>query len=84
MNSPVLVNPKTGYLTEIEIKKYQNVVKNILSTMEGNSEISGYSVLVSSNQNILLTDTLKITYAIVPVGVTSKIIVEEGFALTNA
>jgi hypothetical protein len=52
--------------------------------MEGNSEISGYSVLVSSNQNILLTDTLKITYAIVPVGVTSKIIVEEGFALTNA
>ena len=79
-----LVNPKTGYLAEIEIKKYQNVVKNILSTMEGNSEISGYSVLVSSNQNILLTDTLKITYAIVPVGVTSKIIVEEGFALTNA
>jgi len=52
--------------------------------MEGNSEISGYSVLVSSNQNILLTDTLKIIYAIVPVGVTSKIIVEEGFALTNA
>lgn len=84
LNSPVLVNPKTGYLAEIEIKKYQNVVKNILSTMEGNSEISGYSVLVSSNQNILLTDTLKITYAIVPVGVTSKIIVEEGFALTNA
>jgi hypothetical protein len=79
-----LVNPKTGYLAEIEIKKYQNVVKNILSTMEGNSEISGYSVLVSSNQNILLTDTLKIIYAIVPVGVTSKIIVEEGFALTNA
>ena len=84
LNSPVLVNPKAGYLAEIEIKKYQNVVKNILSTMEGNSEISGYSVLVSSNQNILLTDTLKITYAIVPVGVTSKIIVEEGFALTNA
>ena len=84
LNSPVLVNPKTGYLAEIEIKKYQNVVKNILSTMEGNSEISGYSVLVSSNQNILLTDTLKIIYAIVPVGVTSKIIVEEGFALTNA
>ena len=55
LNSPVLVNPKTGYLAEIEIKKYQNVVKNILSTMEGNSEISGYSVLVSSNQNILLT-----------------------------
>ena len=79
-----MVNPKAGYLAEIEIKKYQNVVKNILSTMEGNSEISGYSVLVSSNQNILLTDTLKITYAIVPVGVTSKIIVEEGFALTNA
>lgn len=84
LNSPVLVNPKTGYLAEIEIKKYQNVVKSILSTMEGNSEISGYSVLVATNQNVLLTDTLKITYAIVPVGVNSNIIVEEGFALTNA
>ena len=52
--------------------------------MQGNSEISGYSVLVATNQNILLTDELKITYAIVPIGVNSNIIVEEGFALTNA
>lgn len=84
LNSPILVNPKTGYPAEIEIKKYQNVVKGILETMEGNGEISGSSVLVATNQNILLTDELKITYAIVPVGVNSNIIVEEGFALTNA
>ena len=84
LNSPLTVNPKTGYPAEIEIKKYQNVVKGVLETMQGNSEISGYSVLVATNQNVLLTDELKITYAIVPIGVNSNIIVEEGFALTNA
>lgn len=84
LNAPVLVNPSNGYLSEVETKKYQNVVNNILTTMEGNGEISGSTVLVDTKQNVLETDTIKIQYAIIPIGTSTNIIVTEGFALTTA
>ena len=34
------------------------------------------------NQNVLLNDTLRIGYTIVPVGVATRIYVEEGLSLT--
>ena len=84
LNAPVMVNPSTGYLSEVETKKYQTVVKNILDEMAGNNEISGSTVYVDTKQNILETDMIKISYAIVPVGTSTTIQVTEGFALTNA
>lgn len=82
LHSPVLIDAKSGRLSEVTIKKFSNVITNILSTMQDNSEISGYSVNISATQNVLSTNKIVITYSIVPVGEASDIEVEEGLALT--
>ena len=84
LNAPVMINPTTGYIQEVEAKKYQNVVDGVLSTMEGNGEISGYSVYVDTKQNVLETDLIKITYSLVPVGTSTNIEVTEGLSLSNS
>ena len=49
--------------------------------MQAAQEISGYAVTIDANQNVLVDDTLRISYVIVPVGV-AVIYVEEGLSLT--
>ena len=50
--------------------------------MQSAQEISGYAVNIDTNQNVLVDDTLRISYVIVPLGVAVKIFVEEGLSLT--
>lgn len=50
--------------------------------MQAAQEISGYAVTIDPNQNVLVNDTLRISYVIVPVGVATRIYVEEGLSLT--
>ena len=83
VNSPLKVDPSTGYLSSAKITMFQNIVSDILSTMQNNDEISGFSVTIDKNQNVLKNDTLIIKYSLVPVGVASRIEVVEGLALTN-
>lgn len=83
VNSPLKVDPSTGYLSAAKITTFQNIVSDVLLTMQNNEEISGYSVTIDKNQNVLKTDTLIIKYSLVPVGVATKIDVVEGLALTN-
>ena len=83
VNSPLKVDPSTGYLSSAKITMFQNIVSDILTTMQNNEEISGFSVTIDKNQNILKNDTLIIKYSLVPVGVASRIEVVEGLALTN-
>ena len=83
VNSPLKVDPATGYLSSAKITMFQNIVSDILLTMQNNEEISGYSVTIDKNQNVLKNDTLVIKYSLVPVGVASRIEVVEGLALTN-
>ena len=83
VNSPLKVDPSTGYLSSAKITMFQNIVSDVLMTMQTNEEISGYSVTIDKNQNVLKTDTLIIKYSLVPVGVATKIDVVEGLALTN-
>jgi hypothetical protein len=51
--------------------------------MKSSGEISGYGVNIDPNQNVLVNDTLIISYVIVPVGVATRIYVEEGLSLTE-
>lgn len=81
--SPLKVDPCTGYLSSAKITMFQNLVSDVLMTMQTNEEISGYSVTIDKNQNVLKNDTLMIKYSLVPVGVATKIDVVEGLALTN-
>lgn len=83
VNSPLKVDPSTGYLSSAKITMFQNLVSDVLKTMQNNEEISGYSVTIDKNQNVLQNDTLVIKYSLVPVGVASRIEVVEGLALTN-
>ncbi len=83
VNSPLKVDPSTGYLSSAKITMFQNIVSDILTTMQNNEEISGFSVTIDKNQNVLKNDTLIIKYSLVPVGVASRIEVVEGLALTN-
>lgn len=83
VNSPLLVNPTTGYLAPAKITAFRTLVGEILAKMEADQEISGYAVTIDPNQNVLVNDTLKISYVLVPVGVATRILVEEGLSLTN-
>ena len=83
VNAPLLVNPTTGYLAPTKITAFKTLVGDILNKMKSSQEISGYSVKIDSNQNVLISDTLKIAYSIVPVGVGTAIYVEEGLSLTD-
>ena len=83
VNSPLLVNPSTGFLAASKISAFKSLVSDVLKKMESAQEISGSGVTIDPNQNVLLNDTLKISYVIVPVGVSTKIYVEEGLSLTS-
>lgn len=82
VNSPLLVNPATGFLAPSKISAFKTLIGDILSKMQTAQEISGYAVNIDANQNVLIDDTLHISYVIVPVGVATKIYVEEGLSLT--
>nr|DAV06597.1 MAG TPA: tail sheath protein [Caudoviricetes sp.] len=82
VNSPLLVNPATGFLAPSKISAFKTLIGDILTKMQIAQEISGYAVNIDANQNVLIDDTLRISYVIVPVGVATKIYVEEGLSLT--
>lgn len=82
VNSPLMVNPSTGFLAPSKITAFKTLVGDILGKMQAAQEISGYAVTIDANQNVLVDDTLRISYVIVPVGVAVKIYVEEGLSLT--
>ena len=82
VNSPLMVNPATGFLAPSKISSFKTLIVDILAKMQAAQEISGYAVNIDANQNVLVDDTLRISYVIVPVGVAVKIYVEEGLSLT--
>lgn len=77
-----MVNPATGFLAPSKISAFKTLIGDILGKMQAAQEISGYAVTIDANQNVLIDDTLRISYVIVPVGVATKIYVEEGLSLT--
>lgn len=82
VNSPLLVNPATGFLAPAKISAFKTLIGDILAKMQAAQEISGYAVNIDPNQNVLIDDTLRISFVLVPVGVATKIYVEEGLSLT--
>lgn len=83
VNSPLMVNPSTGFLAPTKITAYKTLISDILVEMQKSQEISGYAVSIDPNQNVLVTDSLKIFKVIDPVGVATGIYVEEGLSLTT-
>ena len=83
VNAPLMVNPTPGFLAPTKITAFKTLIGDVLAKMQAAGEISGYAVTIDPNQNVLVDDTLRISYVIVPVGVATKIYVEEGLSLTT-
>ena len=82
VNSPVKIDPATGYLAATQVAIYFNSVKTVLDDMVANSEVSGIGAIsIPVTQNILQTDRLNISYTLVPIGTAKEIRVTEGFVL---
>ena len=61
VNSPLMVNPTTGFLAPSKITAFKTLIGDILKKMQSDQEISGYSVNIDANQNVLVDDTLRIS-----------------------
>ena len=83
VNSPIKVDPSTGYLSSAQTTIFKNLVTNVLQAMDDAGEISGFSVTIPANQNVLVNDTLKINYSLIPVGTSKMIDVTEGLSVTR-
>jgi hypothetical protein len=81
VNSPIKVDPTTGFLSAGQNTVFSNLVKDVLQAMTTLGEISGFSVNIPANQNVLQSDTLIINYTIIPIGTAKHIKVTEGLAL---
>ena len=87
INSPLLVDPTTGKLSESTISDFKNDAFKALENMAANSEIStnsdgtlpANSVLINPDQNVLTTSNVIMTIQIVPYGVARTITVNIGF-----
>lgn len=82
VNAPLMVNPSTELLAPSKITAFKTLISDVLAKMQTAQEISGHMVTIDANQNVLLNDTLRIGYVLVPVGVATEIYVEEGLSLT--
>lgn len=84
LNSKIKINPNNGQITIDTIAQYKSTVDAQLTQMQNNDDISGFRTYIDPKQNVLLNDTLKINYTIVPNGTAKQIEVKEGFSLTTS
>lgn len=76
----VTINPQTGQIEAAQIKSWQAAAQSALdSQMTANNEISGATVTVDPAQNVVATNKVKITVAVLPVGYAKTIDIEIGF-----
>lgn len=81
VNSPLKVDPSTGYLSSAQSTIFNNLVTDVLQAMQDAEEISGFSVTIPANQNVLQNDALQIKYSLTPIGTAKSIDVTEGLAI---
>lgn len=81
VNAPLAINPTNGQLSTATIATIKGSVDAVLSAMATAQEISGYSINIPLTQNVLKTDTLIVSYSVVPNACANVIDVTEGYAL---
>jgi hypothetical protein len=78
LNASVALNTD-GTIQAIYIKQFESLVKLELGQMKANDELSQFDVTINPAQNILSTNTLEVSVAIVPFGTSKNILVNIGF-----
>lgn len=84
VNNNVEIDSTTGYMSSSDITAYRNVVyealdNNMIEPGTTKPQISGRQVTIDETQKILENDEFRISYSIVPRGLTAAIFVTEGF-----
>lgn len=79
LNSGVKINPVSGNLDETFLAGYKSIANRPLNQMENEGSISGFSVTIDPKQKVLQTGTLRLSVAIVPIGVARNIVVNLGY-----
>lgn len=82
ISSPVILDAESGKLSDAAIRTFEQVLGDQLTPMYTASEISGYSIVIDPNQNVLATNNLDITVLVVPVGTLDSITVNLTYALS--
>lgn len=81
LNSTITVDPDSGQLSRDVIDLFENIADNPIEGMEIEGEISGRSVVVPPDQDVLTTSKITITTIIVPTGVAREIEVNNSYAV---
>lgn len=79
LNAPQYVDSSTGKLRADRVAALETVAGKALEDMEKAGELSGYSVEIDPEQNVLATSQIEIQIKNVPVGVMRRILVKIGF-----
>ena len=80
IQQPLYVNPENGQLSAGTIAQFKAIVHQQLQVMQSAAEISGFSITIDPTQDVLTSDTVKINYRLIPVGVAKQIDIEIGLA----
>lgn len=74
------IDPETGKLQPYSVHNLTGVANKALEDMEKAGELSGFSVEIDPDQNVLSTSTVEIVIKQVAVGIMRKVNVKIGFA----
>ncbi len=81
VNGTLLIDPVSGKLARETVAEIEDLASEGLDTMLTDGEISGFSVFVDPDQDVLQTSKLLIKIKIVVLGIAREITVEIGLAL---
>jgi hypothetical protein len=84
LGSPLYVNPETGNLRIDTVKFLETLAGKQLEDMEAAGELSGFTVEIDPEQNVLLTSAVEFVIKSVQVGVMRKMKVKIGYTTKTA
>lgn len=84
VNEKFKVDPATGRLSAAVATILRNAVTTPLQAMVNANELTAISLVnIPTNQNVLKTSHLSLSYSVIPVGYAKTLSVTEGFALSQ-
>jgi hypothetical protein len=89
LNSPLQVDPVTGFISEDTIQVFKTTAETPLEVMAAakpTPELSGFEVIIDPEQDVLATSKIEMSVNLVPMGTARQISINIGFTtqLTGA
>lgn len=81
VSSPAYIDSDTGTLDPTTVAALEALCDEPLDQMQRDGEISGYTVYINPNQQVLRTSKLEVTVKLIPVGILREITVKISLTL---